>query len=191
MICSRELSLPDFFRNFIRTTLTAKPVQPSQNADSPRNVAILRKSCRNASCVKSSASAVLPTILKHSEYTRRLCNRYNRSKAAASPCWASRIASGSGISPGSVRLARATLPAGTHPKCDAPPSQKLYFWVLPAQFRDRRSTRCTGTDRGHVGSSLLESKYDFGLNWARASSGTSCMDEVSPGRKRVLPQCRG
>src|SRR4029077_18404331 len=41
---------------------------------------------------------------------------YKRSNAAASPCWASRIASASGISPGvSIRLVRATLPVGTHP----------------------------------------------------------------------------
>jgi hypothetical protein len=78
-------------------------------------VAILRKSCRNASCVRSSASAVFPTIRRHSEYTRRLCDRYSRSNAAASPCWARRISSASGTSPGSTRLVRATLPVGTHP----------------------------------------------------------------------------
>ena len=41
--------------------------------------------------------------------------RYRRSNAAASPCWARRIDSASGTSPVSIRLVRATLPVGTHP----------------------------------------------------------------------------
>src|SRR5882672_3087075 len=36
-----------------------------ENADSPRNVAILRNNCKKASWVRSSASEVLPTIRKH------------------------------------------------------------------------------------------------------------------------------
>ncbi len=123
--------------------MTASRCSQVENADSPRNVAILRKSWRNASCVRSSASAVLPTIRRHSEYTRRLCKRYNRSKAAASPCWASRIASGfrnlAGF--GSSRSGHATR-GDASVTAMRRPSQKLHFQVLPAQLRgDRTGTR--------------------------------------------------
>ena len=67
VICSSELPLPDFLRSFISTTLTARRCSHVENADSPRNVAIFRKSWRNASCVRSSASAVFPTMRRHSE----------------------------------------------------------------------------------------------------------------------------
>src|SRR5882762_7164006 len=65
VVSSREATGSDFLRNRINTTLTVIRCNHVENADSPRNVPILRKSCRNASCVRSSASAGLFTIRKH------------------------------------------------------------------------------------------------------------------------------
>src|ERR1035441_744131 len=92
-VSSSETSGSPFLRKCISTTFTARRCSQVENADSPRKVAILRNNCRKASCVRSSASAVLPTMRRHSEYTRRLCRPYKASKHSESPCLARSIAS--------------------------------------------------------------------------------------------------
>ncbi len=44
----------DFLRKRMRTTLTVMRCSQVEKADSPRNVAILRNSCRKDSCIRSS-----------------------------------------------------------------------------------------------------------------------------------------
>src|SRR5579864_973647 len=73
VVSSSDTTGKPFFRKCISTTLTAMRCNHVENADSPRNVPILRNSCRNASCVRSSASAVFAVMRRHSEYTRLLC----------------------------------------------------------------------------------------------------------------------
>src|SRR6266478_3803723 len=64
-----------------------------ENADSPRNVWILRNTCKNASWVNSSASAVFPIMRRHKEYTRCQCWWKSASNAFSSPLWARVISS--------------------------------------------------------------------------------------------------
>src|SRR5882762_9806747 len=70
-------------------------VRPSRKPDSPRNVPIFRKSCRNACWVKSSASAGFLIMRRHTLYTRLQCALYRCSKPAASPSLARTMASAS------------------------------------------------------------------------------------------------
>ena len=65
---SRVSSNESVGRDFLRAhqvTFTVMRCSQVENADSPRNVEILRKSWRNASCIKSSASAGLLTMRRH------------------------------------------------------------------------------------------------------------------------------
>src|SRR6266853_889229 len=59
-------------RNFISTVFTATRYSQVEKAESPRNEPTLRNTCKKASCVKSSASAMSFVISKHTEYTRFL-----------------------------------------------------------------------------------------------------------------------
>src|SRR6202140_1250951 len=70
------------------TVFTAMRYSHVDSAESPRNVASLRKTCRNASCVRSSASAVLFVMRRHTEYTLALCAWNKDANASASPIWA-------------------------------------------------------------------------------------------------------
>ena len=99
IISSSETSESPFLRRCISTTFTLNRCSHVEKADSPRKVPILRKSCKKASWARSSASAVLPTIRRQSEYTRRLCSAYSASNDAASPALARSMASAS-VSPG-------------------------------------------------------------------------------------------
>src|SRR6266849_6548193 len=65
LISSREATGSDFLRRRINTTFTVMRCSHVENADSPRNVPTFRNSCRNASCMRSSASDGFPTIRKH------------------------------------------------------------------------------------------------------------------------------
>src|SRR5262249_1992983 len=71
VVSSRDAAGSDFVRKRIRTTLTVMRCSQVEKADSPRKVPILRKSCRKASCMRSSASDGLLTIRRHRAYTRR------------------------------------------------------------------------------------------------------------------------
>ena len=63
---SDDVRIP-FFRSFISTRFTASRCIHVENAASPRKVLILRNTCRNASWVRSSASAGFPVIRRHKE----------------------------------------------------------------------------------------------------------------------------
>src|SRR6266853_1716959 len=107
---SSDISGRPFFLRCISTTFTASRCSQVENADSPLNVAIFLYSCRNASCVRSSASSVLPVMRRHSEYTRRLCSPYRPSKDSASPLLARSIASASVSPDATIFFACVNLP---------------------------------------------------------------------------------
>ena len=65
VVSSKDATGSDFLRKRIKTTLTVIRCNQVENADSPRKVPILRKSCRKASCIKSSASDGLLTMRRH------------------------------------------------------------------------------------------------------------------------------
>src|SRR3984885_1083240 len=70
---SRETIGGDFRRrSFISTVFTATRYNQVEKAESPRNELTLRNTCKKASCVRSSASAISFVISKHTEYTRFL-----------------------------------------------------------------------------------------------------------------------
>src|SRR6202789_3871751 len=75
-------------RNFINTVFTAIRYSQVEKAESPRKEFTLRNTCRNASWVRSSASATSFVICKHTEYTRFLCNWKRVANASWSPCFA-------------------------------------------------------------------------------------------------------
>src|ERR1035438_7518292 len=77
-VSSSETSGSPFLRRRMSTTFTARRCSQVEKADSPPKGAILRNNCRKASWVRSSASAVLPTMRRHSEYTRRLYSLHKR-----------------------------------------------------------------------------------------------------------------
>src|SRR5439155_1691573 len=62
VVSSSEATGSDFLRSRISTTLTVIRCNQVEKADSPRKVPILRKSCRKASCIRSSASDGLFTM---------------------------------------------------------------------------------------------------------------------------------
>src|SRR2546423_15227876 len=71
----------------MRTVFTAMRYSQVDRAESPRNVASLRNTCRNASCVRSSASAVLFVMRRHTEYTFGLGAWNKEANATAWPHW--------------------------------------------------------------------------------------------------------
>src|SRR5580698_9078735 len=54
-------------RSFISTVFTATRYNQVEKAESPRNELTLRNTCKKASCVRSSASAMSLVISKHTE----------------------------------------------------------------------------------------------------------------------------
>src|SRR5260370_199297 len=54
-------------RSFISTVFTAIRYSQVENAASPRKLPMARKTCRNASWVRSSASATSLVIIRHTE----------------------------------------------------------------------------------------------------------------------------
>src|SRR5579864_3634395 len=87
-LSSKGVTVMVFLRRRIRTVFTDSRCNQVENAESPRNVWILRNTCKNASWVNSSASAVFPIIRRHRQYTRRLCRLKSASNAVSSPLWA-------------------------------------------------------------------------------------------------------
>src|SRR5437762_10603971 len=71
VVSSSEATGSDFLRSRISTTLTVIRCNQVEKADSPRKVPILRKSCRKASCIRSSASDGLFTM-RSEEHTSEL-----------------------------------------------------------------------------------------------------------------------
>ena len=63
LVSSKDGPATVFLRSRIRTTLNVSRCSHVENADSARKVPILRNSCKNASWVRSSASATFPLII--------------------------------------------------------------------------------------------------------------------------------
>src|SRR5207244_12219005 len=133
IVSSKGTKARPFFRRRMRTTFTAIRCDQVENADSPRKVPIFRNKCRKASLDRSSASAVLAVIRRHSEYTRRLCRLYRISNASASPCLARSIASASeSLSPcGFLASVKSPFPAALGQM-----RHKSLFVVLVAVTKD-------------------------------------------------------
>src|ERR1700691_5584346 len=72
-------------RIFISTVLTAIRYNQVEKAESHRKEPTLRNTCKKASCVRSSASAISFVISRHTEYTRFLWSWKSVAKASSSP----------------------------------------------------------------------------------------------------------
>lgn len=92
---STETVHSDFLRKCISTVFTVTRYSQVERAASARNADNFRKTWRKASCVRSSASAVLRVIRRQSAYTRALCFWKRTPNASGSPACARRITSDS------------------------------------------------------------------------------------------------
>src|SRR6266436_1464542 len=117
---SKEVTVKVFLRKRISTVFTDNRCSQVENADSPRKVWSFRNTCRNASWVNSSASAVLPIMRRHKEYTRCLFWRNSVSNALSSPLWARATSSALAEEPGTDCFSASTI---LSPHLDQPSSR--------------------------------------------------------------------
>jgi hypothetical protein len=74
---SRSLQLHTALPKMHQTLVDCQSVKPRCKCRLTSETTNLTKELNKASCAKSSASAGFCVILKHKEYTRRLCRSYN------------------------------------------------------------------------------------------------------------------